>query len=397
VDPYSQGVSLLHLKQYSAALPLFEKAVHKKPNASAYYGLGYCQAMLEFWKEADLNLYLSLQRQPNPTTQSYVNRLWARLSGCDQQWVVSRLTFSGPTSISDYVAVNYDCRIRSGGKLVHLFREFKLNGHPRALVIDSQTLQVQLLNPESLRWNPAYSVEMNNSRYGKALEASSKFLGHLEDNGMTHALPGAPEGAFLTADLCPSHHGRLETRFFSQLEKIYSYTQRAVPIGLAVSGVWMEQHGGEFEYLRNLEARGVLRITWINHTYHHPYDPRISDSDAQQFLPMKNARPEDEVLGLEIALLQKGEIPSAYFRFPDLESDAAWMKTIKNLSLITVGSDSWLAKGEEPRSGSIILVHANGNEPTGINRFLSWLPRLKEMGPFLGLSDLFPAFGLKRS
>ncbi|WP_063653705.1 hypothetical protein [Candidatus Arsenophonus triatominarum] len=57
------------------------------------------------------------------------------------------------------------------------------------------------------------------------------------------------------------------------------------------------------------------------------------------------------------------------------------MKKIKNLGLIPIGSNAWLAKGEQPKSGSIVLIHGNGNEPAGIkialnliNRNINWLP-----------------------
>jgi len=36
--------------------------------------------------------------------------------------------------------------------------------------------------------------------------------------------------------------------------------------------------------------------------------------------------------------------------------------------LIPVGSNAWLAKGEEPKDGSIILVHGNSNEHSGIEK-----------------------------
>jgi hypothetical protein len=35
-----------------------------------------------------------------------------------------------------------------------------------------------------------------------------------------------------------------------------------------------------------------------------------------------------------------------------------------------VGSDAWLGKNQWPSEGSIVLVHANGNEPYGIARFM---------------------------
>ena len=40
--------------------------------------------------------------------------------------------------------------------------------------------------------------------------------------------------------------------------------------------------------------------------------------------------------------------------------------------LIPIGSDSWISKGQYPKSGSIVLVHTNGNNKKGKNRFIRW-------------------------
>jgi hypothetical protein len=48
------------------------------------------------------------------------------------------------------------------------------------------------------------------------------------------------------------------------------------------------------------------------------------------------------------------------------------------LGLVPVGSDAWLAKNQRPGEGSIVLVHANGNEPLGVRRFLELLRTERE-------------------
>lgn len=389
-DPYAKGLALFNSKQYFSALHLLERAVAENPNSSSYHSLGLCQIQMGIWREGVLNLYLSDRLEPNLQARSYADHLKAGLSASDQKWIEAQLGPSAQTGINGYAAINSDGRLKSDKRLVHLFRKFQLDGSPKFLGIDCQTLQVLLLDAGSFQCDPSYARDTQASRYGKALEVSSKFLGHLEGNGMTHALPGAPSGVFLTADLCPSHRHRLDRSFFKRLAQIQSNTQNAVPIGIAVTGDWLQSHEKEFEYLKDLENRGTLKITWINHTYHHPTRVGRRLSAEENFSPMKSADPSEEVLGLEVSLLQRGELPSPYFRFPDLVADADWMRTIKNLSLITVGSDSWLAKGETPRPGSIILVHANGNEPKGIKFFFSWLAQSGEMGPFRSLADLFP-------
>jgi hypothetical protein len=40
---------------------------------------------------------------------------------------------------------------------------------------------------------------------------------------------------------------------------------------------------------------------------------------------------------------------------------------------VPVGSDAWLAKGQRPTEGSIVLVHGNGTEPIGVADFIRLL------------------------
>src|SRR5271165_1528815 len=45
------------------------------------------------------------------------------------------------------------------------------------------------------------------------------------------------------------------------------------------------------------------------------------------------------------------------------------MRTVRRFHLVTLGADAWLAIGQKPGPGSIVLVHPNGNEPEGLRRF----------------------------
>ncbi len=73
-----------------------------------------------------------------------------------------------------------------------------------------------------------------------------------------------------------------------------------------------------------------------------------------------------------------GFIPSPFFRFPGLVSDRQLIENLRDLHLIPVGSNAWLAKGESPQMGSVILVHANGNEPDGIRRLFSFYDKQRK-------------------
>ena len=94
---------------------------------------------------------------------------------------------------------------------------------------------------------------------------------------------------------------------------------------------------------------------------------------ARNFLLTPGTDFPAEVLELEQLLLSRGVVPSPFFRFPGLVSDAATVERLREFSLIPIGSDAWLAKGESPRRGSFILVHGNGNEPRGVQLLLPML------------------------
>ena len=72
-------------------------------------------------------------------------------------------------------------------------------------------------------------------------------------------------------------------------------------------------------------------------------------------------------------MLKNGLLPSAFFRFPGLVSDQQLVYRITDLGLIPIGTDAWLAKGQQPQAGSIVLIHGNGNEPVGVDDFIKLL------------------------
>jgi hypothetical protein len=77
-------------------------------------------------------------------------------------------------------------------------------------------------------------------------------------------------------------------------------------------------------------------------------------------------------------MLAAGFTPSVFFRFPGLVSSPDVFERIIALGLIPLGSDAWLGKNQWPQEGSIVLVHANGNEPLGVHRFLQLLREERE-------------------
>jgi hypothetical protein len=177
-------------------------------------------------------------------------------------------------------------------------------------------------------------------------------------------------GVTLTADLCPS--GRpLDRRIFTAIFEQFKKVEQPVPIALSITGIWMRQHQQDLEWLKEMNMKGEIYITWVNHSYNH----RVSKTQPlkQNFLLEPGTDVNFEVLGTEQAMLKNGLLPSVFFRFPGLVSDKQLIYKITDFGLIPVGSDAWLAKGQQPQSGSIVLIHGNGNEPVGVNDFISLL------------------------
>ncbi|HLO26232.1 MAG TPA: polysaccharide deacetylase, partial [Geobacteraceae bacterium] len=203
----------------------------------------------------------------------------------------------------------------------------------------------------------------------KALDRHTAPPYKLQNHGTGHSdLPG--EGFFLTVDMCPSRRP-FEKAFFTAVADLSRQNRKAAPMAIAMSGTWLETHKDELAWIVQEIRRGKLAVTWINHSYNHFYDPKAPL--ARNFLLSPGTDFEREVLATEVLMLENGLLPSPFFRFPGLVADGGLVKKLRSLSLIPIGSDAWLAKGEVPKGGSFILVHGNGNEPQGIARILPLL------------------------
>ena len=196
--------------------------------------------------------------------------------------------------------------------------------------------------------------------------------GFLQNAGLTH---GAGSGDFVTGDLCPSKRP-LDRAFFTRLE---AASPRA-PVALSISGLWLIHHYDDFRWLVDQRNSGALDILWVDHTYHHPYRRKLPD--IANFLLTKGVDPEEEILDTERLLIANGETPSLFFRFPGLVSSDPLMQAVSQFHLVTLGADAWLAIGQKPGRGSIVLVHPNGNEPTGLKVFASDLAHGAIAAPF---------------
>jgi hypothetical protein len=268
------------------------------------------------------------------------------------------------TAVSDYEPVLKACVAPDGRKAVAI-REMTVEGQKVDLLADPEALTTRLERQACWTCREESESELGATRMGRAIRESASapglvHRGFLQNAGLTHG--GGRRGDFVTGDLCPSQKP-LDRTFFMALG---AASPRA-PVALSISGLWLIHHFDDFRWLVDQRNAGALNILWTNHTYHHPYHRKLPD-DAN-FLLSKGVDPEEEILDTERLLIANGETPSLFFRFPGLISSDPLMQAVSQFHLVTLGADAWLALGEKPGRGSIVLVHPNGNEPKGLTLF----------------------------
>jgi hypothetical protein len=202
-------------------------------------------------------------------------------------------------------------------------------------------------------------VDFSETLYVKYLQIEQKPPFKIHRYGISSA--NYPTDAlFLTIDLCPSSKLDFEQGLFEYIRA------KKIPIAIAISGLWGEKHTSGLNFLKNLNQE--ISITWVNHSYHHPFSKYLPD--ASNFLLEANVDAKTEILKNEQYMLEQDLLPSIFIRYPGLVSNEKLIHLTHELGLLPLASDAWLAEGEVPKKGSIILVHGNGNEPLGIKRLM---------------------------
>ncbi|MES2425528.1 MAG: polysaccharide deacetylase [Bacteroidota bacterium] len=254
-----------------------------------------------------------------------------------------------------------------------ILRQFENEGRKYFLMVNPQTLETKIDEPAAYQVKAMSMTEarafFKNTPYQKALAKAEKQSVNIQDAGIETGMP-KESGISLTADLCPSHRP-LDKQIFTDIFTEFQKVEKPAPIALSITGIWMRQHPRDLDWLKQMERKGEIYITWINHSFNH----RVSKSLPlkENFLLEPGTDINFEVLETEKAMLKNGLLPSAFFRFPGLVSDQQLVNRITDLGLIPIGTDAWLAKGQEPHAGSIVLIHGNGNEPVGVKDFIKLL------------------------
>jgi len=254
-----------------------------------------------------------------------------------------------------------------------ILRRFENSGRDYLLLVNPQTLQSKVDESSFYQIKPMTLDEtrtfFKNTPYEKAISKSEQQSVNIQDAGIERGMP-TETGISLTADLCPSHKP-LDRRIFTDMITEFKKVEKPVPIALSVSGLWMLAHTTDIKWLKKLRDSGEIRVTWVNHSYNH----RVSKTAPlkENFLLEPGTDMNVEVLSTEKLMLKNGLVPSCFFRFPGLVSDQQLVYKVTDYGLIPIGSDAWLAKGQQAQDGSIVLIHGNGNEPVGVADFIKLL------------------------
>ncbi len=284
-----------------------------------------------------------------------------------------------PAQVGDYRPVFQECRQADGPPRLAI-RRMTVDGTAMLLTVDPAMLTTHLERERDWSCTHTDDAQQKDTRYIRAVRAScaAKPAPVIVNGGLVHGATAA--GSFVTGDLCPSHRP-LDRVFLAKLETAGS----AEPVALSISGTWLTRHAADFAWLRGQEHAGVLKITWVDHSFDHPFVP--GRPLAVNFLLMPGVDIQKEILDTERLLIAGGETPSVFFRFPGLISSPTTMQAMQTDHLIVLGADAWLAKTARATPGGIVLVHLNGNEPAGLKIFADLLAAGKLPQPFKSIED----------
>ena len=299
-----------------------------------------------------------------------VNRLFRGLLICFLL-IVSVIAVKAQIVIKNYSRFNGVMQYKTKDLLI--LRKMERNADLSYLTVDPQTLNTLLISAADGKVIPMSAVAVqehfSGTPYFNAIAAAGKQSIALQDAGITHGFP-KEKGITLTVDLCPSHKA-LDRIIFTQLITEFKKIEQPVPIALSITGRWMLTHADDLNWLKELINNKQIDVTWVDHSYNHHFSPTAPL--RTNFLLEPGTDMNFEILGTELAMLQHGLLPSVFFRFPGLVSDQHVVDKVLAYGIIPVGSDAWLAKGQQPSAGSIVLIHGNGNEPVGVADFIKLL------------------------
>ncbi len=288
------------------------------------------------------------------------------------------------TRVRDYRPIFQQCHnVLNQTRLA--IRRMSVDAESMLLMVDPSTLATSLEHERCWTCTDTSDEAQKDTRFMKAVQMPAESAPNeatpppsvLMNAGLSHA---STDGSYITGDLCPSRKP-LDRDLLEVLKSIGPRT----PVALAISGLWLTRHYADFSWLREQRNSGALDITWVNHSYHHPYVP--GRPNAKNFLLTPGFDVQAEILDTERLLIANGETPSIFFRFPGLISDAGLMRIVRGYHLTVLGADGWLVFAPPLRPGAILLIHPNGNEHPGLRLFVKLLDKGRLPRPFRPINE----------
>ncbi len=251
------------------------------------------------------------------------------------------------------------------GSIHVAIRSFDYEGIDYLLLVDIENLNTKLAKAKNCypRKNDKEGRyfefrDFSSSRYHQILNQYNIIENNIKDNQGLKSI-NKSEGVFISIDMCPSIN-KIEKNLFVKLKEKSKLNK--VHISIAISGLWIIQNKEDFIWLQSLKEDDFI-ITWVNHSFTHRY---YKDVDMQNnFLLLSDTVVQSEILDIERILIEHGEVPSIFFRFPGLISDEKFVEVLKKYGLVQLGARAWISKmkkDENIEKGDIILIHGNGNE-----------------------------------
>lgn len=280
---------------------------------------------------------------------------------------------------SDIEVKNYKVHLQSceNNKWIAI-REFESHSLSYKLIVNSQTLETDIVQSSCLKCEEVSLVNLRAATYTKLLNFSKSHSSPMSDAGISRI--DSEKGIFLSVDLCPSQK-QFDYRIF---ENSHVSARKDFPVAVAISGGWLKHHQDSFNWLKAKQINHDLDIVWVNHSYTHPYKKGIPNNE--NFLLTPGDSLDAEIFNQEKYMISNGITPSVFFRFPGLISNSQLVTELANYGLLTLGSDAWLALGQRPKAGSIILIHGNGNEEFGVQLFMHLLEQIQNINIFKSLA-----------
>lgn len=276
--------------------------------------------------------------------------------------------------VDNYQVFISTCCEKATNRELLVLRKFQLNSKLKYLAVNANDLKSKIISANACSEPVVTTLDKFIAQnplcvYSKLFKAAASTENSMRDAGITHNWT-LQKGICLTIDLCPSLK-RLDRELFIRIRSHFNENERPIPLAICVAGGWIKSHQADLDWLKKQVADSILDIDWVNHSYHH----FVSDSLPinKNFMLRPSTNVENEILENEKLMISKGLVPSVFFRFPGLISNKKLFSKVLCYGLLPLGSDAWLAKNQNPKPGSIVLIHGNGNEPLGIKKFYELL------------------------